>query len=127
MQAFVKKVHNTLSAGSNLGYLIYNQLLLNKVVRLLYLDLLYQFVHANVIQNRSATLFLVDQAHPSFQRQVRLSGFSPVGMELAFGMKGGLDQLKIELPKGFELHLRGQVDRQDQATDGEQFCLHTID
>src|SRR5699024_1837785 len=59
--------------------------------------------------------------------QARLSGFSPVGMELAFGMKGGLDPLKIELPNGFELHLRGQIDRVDQAREGEQLYLRIID
>src|SRR5699024_12828972 len=59
--------------------------------------------------------------------QARLSGFSPVGMELAFGMKGGLDPLKIELPNGFELHLRGQIDRADQAREGEQLYLLIID
>src|SRR5699024_11625714 len=59
--------------------------------------------------------------------QARLSGFSPVGMELAFGMKGGLDPIKIELPNGFELHLRGQIDRVDQAREGEQLYLRIID
>lgn len=59
--------------------------------------------------------------------QARLSGFSPVGIELAFGMKGGLDPLQIELPNGFELHLRGQIDRVDQAREQGQLYLRIID
>src|SRR5699024_12021933 len=49
--------------------------------------------------------------------QTRLSGFSPVGLKLAFGMKGGLVPIKIELPNGFDLHFHGQIDRVDQVRD----------
>lgn len=47
--------------------------------------------------------------------QARASGFSPVGIELSFGYDKGLEPVKIPLPNGRELHLRGRIDRVDKA------------
>src|SRR5699024_11236401 len=58
----------------------------------------YKYLHRKLSSIIARTIYILSE-------QARLSGFSPVGMELAFGMKGGLDPLKIELPNGFELHL----------------------
>src|SRR5699024_2042873 len=45
--------------------------------------------------------------------QARLSGFTPAGIELSFGYDGGLDPVSINLPNGYEVVLRGRIDRVD--------------
>jgi ATP-dependent helicase/nuclease subunit B len=59
--------------------------------------------------------------------QARQSNFSPVGLEVAFGENAPLDPLTIELPNGYELVLRGRIDRVDQALDASQLYLRIID
>lgn len=59
--------------------------------------------------------------------QARQSGFSPVGLELGFGENETLPPLTITLPNGFELVLRGRIDRVDKATVEEALYLRIID
>lgn len=60
--------------------------------------------------------------------QARLTGFSVLGIELAFGFGDeGLKPRIIELPNGYELALRGRIDRVDQAVQNEELYLRIID
>lgn len=59
--------------------------------------------------------------------QARLSGFTPAGIELSFGYDGGLDPVSINLPNGYEVVLRGRIDRVDEAIQHEQLYLRIID
>src|SRR5699024_6872701 len=56
------------------------------------------------------------------------TGFTVLGIELAFGFGDeGLDPLIIELPNGYEIALRGRIDRVDQAIKNEDLYLRIID
>src|SRR5699024_7321278 len=59
--------------------------------------------------------------------QARLSGFTPVGIELSFGDNGMLDPVSMTLPNGYEVVLRGRIDRVDEAVQQEQLYLRIID
>ncbi|MHA6251665.1 helicase-exonuclease AddAB subunit AddB [Oceanobacillus sp. CAU 1775] len=59
--------------------------------------------------------------------QARQSNFSPVGLELGFGDGGKLQPLTMKLPNGFELVLRGRIDRVDKAINQEELYLRIID
>ena len=59
--------------------------------------------------------------------QARRSGFTPVGLELAFGKGEKLKPIQIKLPNGYELLLRGRIDRVDQGTFGNELYLRIID
>lgn len=70
---------------------------------------------------------IIAQATFILSEQARLTEFSPVGIELSFGMGRGLDPLEIELPNGYKLFLKGQIDRVDQARKQDQLYLRIID
>ncbi|ARI78071.1 helicase-exonuclease AddAB subunit AddB [Halobacillus mangrovi] len=61
--------------------------------------------------------------------QARKSQFSPVGLELGFGT--GKDEklppLSLDLPNGYELMLRGRIDRVDKALTEDDLFLRIID
>ncbi|WP_106498070.1 helicase-exonuclease AddAB subunit AddB [Lentibacillus sp. Marseille-P4043] len=59
--------------------------------------------------------------------QARQSSFSPVGLELGFGENQTLSPITLSLPNGFELMLRGRIDRIDKAVDQESLFLRIID
>ncbi|AIF42731.1 helicase-exonuclease AddAB subunit AddB [Virgibacillus sp. SK37] len=59
--------------------------------------------------------------------QARQSNFSPVGLELGFGTNQTLPPLTLPLPNGYELMLRGRIDRIDQALNNESLFLRIID
>jgi len=59
--------------------------------------------------------------------QARQSNFSPVGLELGFGEKEKLPPLSMQLPNGFELLLRGRIDRVDKALNQDSLYLRIID
>ncbi|HLR74997.1 MAG TPA: PD-(D/E)XK nuclease family protein, partial [Virgibacillus sp.] len=70
---------------------------------------------------------VIAQATYILSEQARASGFSPVGIELGFGFKEGLDPMKIMLPNGYELVLRGRIDRVDKSVEDDQLYLRIID
>lgn len=70
---------------------------------------------------------VVARATYILSEQARASGFSPVGVELAFGERQQLAPLTIPLPNGYTLQLRGRIDRVDQAKINEQLYLRIID
>lgn len=59
--------------------------------------------------------------------QSRQSKFAPVGLELGFGPGNQLDPINLTLPNGFELLLRGRIDRVDKAVNQEELLLRIID
>ncbi|MCP3026725.1 helicase-exonuclease AddAB subunit AddB [Halobacillus sp. A5] len=61
--------------------------------------------------------------------QARKSQFSPVGLELGFGLEQNskLPPLTLGLPNGRELMLRGRIDRVDRALNEEELYLRIID
>ncbi|RKQ31303.1 helicase-exonuclease AddAB subunit AddB [Oceanobacillus halophilus] len=59
--------------------------------------------------------------------QARRSNFSPVGLELGFGIGEDLPPLSMKLPNGYELLLRGRIDRIDKATNVDDLYLRIID
>ncbi|WBX80017.1 helicase-exonuclease AddAB subunit AddB [Virgibacillus salarius] len=59
--------------------------------------------------------------------QARQSNFSPVGLELGFGKNQKLPPLTITLENGFELMLRGRIDRVDRAIKDDELFLRIID
>src|SRR5699024_89699 len=70
---------------------------------------------------------VVARATYILSEQARASGFSPVGVELAFGERQQLAPLTIPLPNGYSLQLRGRIDRVDQANINDQLFLRIID
>lgn len=70
---------------------------------------------------------VIAQATYILSEQARASGFSPVGVELSFGYKDGLDPIRYPLPEGRELWLRGRIDRVDKAEVNDQLYLRIID
>ncbi|GAB3060363.1 helicase-exonuclease AddAB subunit AddB [Virgibacillus ainsalahensis] len=59
--------------------------------------------------------------------QARQSNFSPVGLELGFGINEKLPALQMPLGNGYELLLRGRIDRVDKALNEENLFLRIID
>ncbi|WP_249870146.1 helicase-exonuclease AddAB subunit AddB [Oceanobacillus saliphilus] len=59
--------------------------------------------------------------------QARQSNFSPVGLELGFGENEQLPPLSMQLPNGYELLLRGRIDRVDKALIEDALYLRIID
>ncbi|ASN06557.1 helicase-exonuclease AddAB subunit AddB [Virgibacillus necropolis] len=59
--------------------------------------------------------------------QARQSDFSPIGLELGFGPNQTLSPITLPLANGFELMLRGRIDRVDQALNQDDLFLRIID
>src|SRR5690625_4860675 len=59
--------------------------------------------------------------------QAKQSEFTPIGLELGFGKNQTLPPVTIPLPNGFEINLRGQIDRVDQAINNDELLLRIID
>ena len=70
---------------------------------------------------------VIAQATYILSEQARASGFSPVGIELGFGFSEGLEPMQIKLPNGYELLLRGRIDRVDKSMQHDQLYLRIID
>ncbi|GGM25196.1 ATP-dependent helicase/deoxyribonuclease subunit B [Paraliobacillus quinghaiensis] len=71
---------------------------------------------------------IIARATYVLSEQSRKSDFSPIGLEMGFGLpKSELDPLQLQLPNGYELVLRGRIDRVDKATLNEALYLRIID
>lgn len=71
---------------------------------------------------------IIAQAIYILSEQTKDSAFSPLKVELGFGLdKVGLSPLSIELENGYELLLRGRIDRVDQAVIGDDLYLRIVD
>ncbi len=74
---------------------------------------------------------IIAQATYILSEQSRVSNFSPIGVELGFGLdkekSGGLDAMRIPLHGNYEIVLRGRIDRVDQFLQNDQLYLRIID
>lgn len=71
---------------------------------------------------------IIARATYVLSEQARATDFSPVGVEVGFGnAEDVLSPLILPLPNGYELMLRGRIDRVDQAMINEQLYLRIID
>lgn len=82
----------------------------------------YQYIQAKLQKVIARAAFVLSE-------QARSSHFSPVGLELGFGTgkDSNLPPLTLNLPNGYELLLRGRIDRVDKALTDEDLYLRIID
>lgn len=57
----------------------------------------------------------------------KVSGFSPVGLELPFGPKAKLPPIRFQLANGRQMEIIGRIDRVDAAENGQGLFLRVID
>lgn len=70
---------------------------------------------------------VVGRAVSVLAKQARKSGFSPIGIELAFDKNAPLPPLTYELENGTKLEVVGRIDRVDQAKSDDEVYLRIID
>ncbi|OES43945.1 helicase-exonuclease AddAB subunit AddB [Domibacillus iocasae] len=70
---------------------------------------------------------IIARASTVLSDQARVSGFSPLGIELAFGPRSELPPLVFELKNGARMSLAGRIDRVDRAEGKEDTYLRVID
>lgn len=70
---------------------------------------------------------IISRATYVLSEHAKVSGFSPVGLELGFGPKGDLPPISFSLKNGTKMELVGRIDRVDKANDGENVFLRVID
>lgn len=77
------------------------------------------------IQNKLEQI--IARASTVLSEQAKVSGFSPLGIELAFGPRSELPPLVFELKNGARMSLAGRIDRVDQAKGADDTYLRVID
>lgn len=60
-------------------------------------------------------------------KQAKASGFTPIALELGFGLEDGLPALKLVTSNGTTINLRGRIDRIDEAIINDERLLRIID
>ncbi|SEU03904.1 DNA helicase/exodeoxyribonuclease V, subunit B [Salinibacillus kushneri] len=70
---------------------------------------------------------VISRATHILSEQAKRSEFSPAGIELGFGPREKLPPMNLPLPDGYELVLRGRIDRVDRADVGDDLFLRIID
>ncbi|WP_067840155.1 helicase-exonuclease AddAB subunit AddB [Amphibacillus sediminis] len=71
---------------------------------------------------------IIARATYVLSEQSRKSQFTPIGLEIGFGLTDqSLPPTRLPLPNGYELVLRGRIDRVDQAMLEDQLYLRIID
>ncbi|WP_349410181.1 helicase-exonuclease AddAB subunit AddB [Pseudalkalibacillus sp. SCS-8] len=70
---------------------------------------------------------VVGRASYALSEQAKASGFSPVGLELGFGMNERIPALKYKLQDGTTMEVVGRIDRVDAATKDDDLLLRVID
>ncbi|MBB6454731.1 ATP-dependent helicase/nuclease subunit B [Salirhabdus euzebyi] len=70
---------------------------------------------------------VITRAANVLAEQAKRSEFSPAGIELGFGPKEKLPAMNLPLPDGYELILRGRIDRVDRADINDEMFLRIID
>lgn len=88
--------------------------------QILYSSNRYQYIQRKLQEVIARATYILSE-------QARLSGFTPVGLEIGFDRNDTLKPVTIPLPNGFELILRGRIDRVDKATYEDQLYLRIID
>ncbi|MFC2949961.1 helicase-exonuclease AddAB subunit AddB [Virgibacillus sediminis] len=80
----------------------------------------YKYIQQKLEQVIARAAFVLSE-------QARQSNFSPVGLELGFGVNEQLPPLSMPLKNGYELMLRGRIDRVDKALTSDNLLLRIID
>ena len=70
---------------------------------------------------------IISRASIILSEHAKVSGFSPVGLEIAFGPKSELPPLSFKLRNGTKMELIGRIDRVDKAEDEHGVYLRIID
>lgn len=70
---------------------------------------------------------VVARAAYMLSEQAKQSQFAPVGLEVGFGPDDKIPPMTLDLANGFELMLRGRIDRVDRAQGDEGLLLRIID
>src|SRR5690625_2447288 len=103
----------------------YAQKAVNKLSPILQHQILHSSNRYKYIQKKLQEV--IARATHILSEQARQSDFSPIGLELGFGEDQSLDPLILPLPNGFELVLRGQIDRVDKSINDGNLYLRIID
>ncbi len=67
---------------------------------------------------------IISRASIILSEHAKVSGFSPIGLELGFGPKSELPPLSFQLRNGTKMELVGRIDRVDKA-ENEKGILFT--
>jgi ATP-dependent helicase/nuclease subunit B len=71
---------------------------------------------------------IISRASQVLSEHAKVSGFSPIGLELSFGKGGKLPPLTFSLKNGKRMELAGRIDRVDQAKgENDHTYLRVID
>ena len=70
---------------------------------------------------------IISRASLVLSEHAKVSGFSPVGLELGFGRQGKLPPLAFSLKNGARMELMGRIDRVDKAEDDNGVYLRVLD
>ncbi|MFT9597915.1 helicase-exonuclease AddAB subunit AddB [Mesobacillus sp.] len=70
---------------------------------------------------------IISRASLVLSEHAKVSGFSPVGLELGFGRQGKLPPLAFSLKNGTRMELMGRIDRVDKAEDDKGMYLRVVD
>lgn len=70
---------------------------------------------------------IIGRASIILSEHAKVSGFSPVGLELSFGPKSELPPLTFRLRNGTKMQLVGRIDRVDKAEDDSGVYLRVVD
>lgn len=71
---------------------------------------------------------IITRASQVLSEHAKVSGFSPIGLELSFGRNGKLPPLTFSLKNGKRMELAGRLDRVDQAKgENDSTFLRVID
>ncbi len=70
---------------------------------------------------------IIARASTVLSDQAKASGFSPLGIELAFGPRSELPPLVFQLKNGAKMSLAGRIDRVDKAEGSKDTYLRVID
>lgn len=70
---------------------------------------------------------VVGKASHILSQHAKASGFTPAGLELAFGTGGTLPPLVYKLPNGTTMEVVGRIDRVDTAASSKGLLMRVID
>ncbi|MBY6036400.1 helicase-exonuclease AddAB subunit AddB [Fictibacillus nanhaiensis] len=70
---------------------------------------------------------VVGKASHILSEHAKASGFTPAGLELAFGSGGPLPPLHYKLPNGTTMEVVGRIDRVDTASSSNGLLMRVID
>ncbi|WP_160646161.1 helicase-exonuclease AddAB subunit AddB [Chengkuizengella marina] len=70
---------------------------------------------------------IISRATIILSEQAKRSDFEPIGFEIDFGLNGILPPLKLDLVQGYQMELKGRIDRVDRAFSDQGVLLRVID